>query len=424
MRMSYQNSGIVLCSCFSLYLLTACNPPAQPTQVDNAIDNRVGAASRNQLALTDSTDFQAKITVPPQGITAPPQGITAPPQGITAPPQGFADWVDPSLSRLQVALANYHDIDASFYDTEQLSQNQAQQAGTFHTQLLGGVTHLVDDVVDTVDTALSEEEDQNTPSDAENTTPSSSSGVSGVVNTVLNSSSTVLSETLEPIARVTQNLSLLDQLTDLSLLQWLDQLISVPQTDLNRLKARQGQIRAGFVDTRSTTAAPLFGLYLQGPSGLKREVLSAGSSSQNTDSVSAFQLRETGPGFVREASRTQSYLSASTWRTVTRSLTQIDQGGTIEVFESRLTDLQGRGEGSGFILLTSASGQQERFSLSSITRSGTLLTQVNVLQGQVFSIDENSLGKAVAKLSASHQSPARQKDLDFNQMLLALASSH
>mgnify|MGYP000197457483 CR=1 FL=1 len=119
MNINHKITGTVISACLSLSLLASCNtsPATAPTPMANT--------TQSQLSNHAST---------PQMSTLATQA--------------------------QLALANYHDIDASFYDTARISGQ-----GGFQTKLLG--LDLVDDVVDIIDNNDTENDEDNSGSNTQ-----------------------------------------------------------------------------------------------------------------------------------------------------------------------------------------------------------------------------------------------------------------
>lgn len=335
------------------------------------------------------------ITAPPENITAPPQGITAPPQGITAPPQNMV-WVDANQARLQLALANYHEVDASFYDADRLSEQSSSDG--FQTLLLGGLTQTVENVVEQVlpDSSASDEP----PSETENTSESSE-------GSLLPDTLDQTLETATPI--LTNTVTLVDNVLD-STLGLLEQLLPVAHGDLYRLRARDLEARAGFIETEKDF--PTFALHLS-TAGLERQILSFG---EGAGAQHVQQLSESGNGFEREASRRFEKLSATQSRIITRSLTTLAQGATIEVYEERLVEASGMAKGSGYLVITSSAGESERFALATESDAQNFKTQAQALQ-----IHEDVQGNATLYLTDDAAQTALV--LDFNLMLKALGEN-
>ncbi len=436
---------LALLGCLSSYLFVSCQTPPSTftpetslhiSKVSPDFQAKLSATERRQLSKITAppegitappegiTAPPEGITAPPEGITAPPEGITAPPEGITAPPEGLTDpngHMNTSHALLQLALANYHEVDANFYDADRLAQRR--DVGAFQTQLLKTVTGTLENIVqpppatptpssspsdssgsvveNIVDTSVSTVEHITEPvidsPVVDTVTETVTDTVENTVNTVENTVETV-TRTVEAVTQV--NLTAL--LGQVPLGQLLSQLLPVPREELYRLQARDVSVHAGFVDT--DTSVPVFALQVD-YDGFERHVLRAEQGNERV-----LRLTENGSGFVRTATR-QIQFTGDQQRVVTRSMTTLSGGGSIQVEEVRLLNGQGVvGQGQGSLVITQASGAQQRFVLKTTATATGFNTQVEAME-----IRESLQGQATV-IFGEHA----EKAVDFDLMLEGL----
>jgi hypothetical protein len=119
MNINHKITGTVISACLSLSLLASCNtaPTTAPIPMANTTASQMtGSANSTQMS--------------------------------------------PLAAQAQLALANYHDVDASFYDTVQISGQ-----GGFQTKLLG--LNIVDDVVDIIDNNDNDTDEDNNSTESQ-----------------------------------------------------------------------------------------------------------------------------------------------------------------------------------------------------------------------------------------------------------------
>ncbi len=337
----------------------ACHSPS-PLQ-------QTGLKTGTDVATARTVPFQAKnITAPPEGITAPPQNITAPPQNITAPPQNITAppqnlWANAALKPLQMALANYHDVDASFYDAYRLSQDQL--AGEYRTQLLGWVketvTEAVHEIKETVETI---------------TTDSDAPGVLQV--------------------------PLVQHMLALDLEGLLSRLLPLPTQSLYRLQSRPFEAQQASETVMLPGEIPANLAVLQLAHALRERQIVTLTPVEPLDHEGGQRLSESGAGFSQQATRTRQWVSGQ-WRLLTQVVTTWDNGDVLKVSEERLSSTEGVGTGQGVMELTLAEGSSQRFTFSTQTASeGALWSKVSLVQDGVrgqLSLEESASGTAVLR---------------------------
>lgn len=410
--MQNQTLGLVICSCLSLHVLMACNPPSQTQQAGFSVD-RPDQSDRG-VTTEEPLAFQAQnraltpepltappenITAPPQGITAPPENITAPPQNITAPPENITAppqnitappqnlWVNPAAQPVQLALLNYHEVDASFYDARRLQQSGV---GGYRTQLLGWVKDTVSELVEEVDSALEPQasptpQTENSPLLAvgislENVAVSVGSGTDAEANEDSNTGllTPLLTATTEPL----QQLPLVGDLLNLDLNGLLSRLLPVPRQALYRLQARDFAVSHASESVQHAGQLATLDLLQLSHGSRNRQVLTLmqGQDAQE-GTIWEQSLTESGAGFVQQASRIHQWV-AGQWVIQTEVTTTWDQGGSLKVTEQRLCDAQGMGTGHGQIEITWADGTQKQLDFVVQTQSdGGLVTRLSLLSG-------------------------------------------
>lgn len=383
--MCYRASGFVICSCLSLYLLMACHSPSQLQQT--------GPQTETDVATARTVPFQAKnitappegITAPPQNITAPPQGITAPPQNITAPPEGITAppqnlWANAALKPLQMALANYHEVDASFYDAYRLQQDNL--AGNYRTQLLGWVketvTGAVHEIQETVETIV---------------TDSNAEGVLQV--------------------------PLVQHLLALDLEGLLSRLLPLPTQSLYRLQSRPFEAQQASETVMLPGDIPANLAVLQLTHALRERQIVTLTPMETLDHEGGQRLSESGAGFSQQATRTHQWVSGQ-WRLLTQVVTTWDNGDILKISEERLSSAEGVGTGQGVMEFTPAEGSSQRFTFSTQTASeGALWSQIALERDGVraqLNLKESASGTAV--FSYQDEENARvSRQLDFDIMV-------
>lgn len=435
--MRYRTSGLVICSCLSLHLLMACNPPSQSQQM--GLETEAGRVAAHTVP------FQAKnitappqgitappenitappenITAPPQGITAPPKNITAPPQGITAPPQNL--WVNPALKPLQMALANYHEVDASFDDAYRLQHEGV--TGGYRTQLLGWVKETVTEVVDgvqgAVETVASSAPQSEDPSPI-SVTVDTDANADGLLNPLLTVSTDVLQQTLETVEQTVQQVPLVHHILALDLDGLLGRLLPVSPQSLYRLQSRRfeaQQASEAVVLPEEGIPANLTLLQLTHALG-ERQIVTL-TPEQVLQYEGGQRLTESGVGFSQQATRTRQWVSGQ-WRTVTQVVTSWENGTLLKISEERLSSAEGLGAGQGVIEFTLPDGSQQRFVFLTQTQTeGGLSSQASFEEAGILGslkLDESASGEAVLSYQ-SGENAATLLELDFDIMLKSMS---
>ena len=427
MNMQRKMTHMVMVSCMSLSLLAACNPNT-PNNAQTPNSNSVQATLNSNSSVRSDLSTQA-----------------------------------------QLALANYHDVDASFHDTAKLSN----QTG-FKTQLLGGIVNdVVDDVVDVIDR---DDEDNDTRSDS---SAEVNADVSATVGTTVNTDSETQSETnseaqasagvnldastlfnemdstrqrlstdimangavnIDTSGNATVNDSQLrtnvdtmignsaeaDVLENLNIDAQVSGMTRLSNDALIRLEGRGFTAMGGQIQSQNNndgTLTEVFGLQLQG-NGSERSIVSANRLQNDSSLGLDLVLRENGEGFTREANRMSRLTAQGNLNVVTRSETQLANGGSIEIFEERITDVNGNGVGNGFITLTSANGEQESFDFSTMVKAdGSLVSRLGLEDDDTTSalvLRESATGQASLSVLGDNQQEQERLNLDFNAMLDAM----
>lgn len=435
MNMQGKMTHMVMVGCMSLSLLAACNPNT-PNNAQTPNNNSLQATLNSNSSVRSSLATQA-----------------------------------------QLALANYHDVDASFHDTAKLSN----QSG-FKTQLLGGVVNdVVDEVVDVIDRDDNDNDNDsttvNTDSDAQasagvnldastdvssdinDNSTTSSLGTNVAVNTSLDAdTNTLLSEmdstrqrlstdlmangavSVDTNGNATVNDSQLrtnvdtmiggsaeaDVLENLNIDTQVNSMARLSEDALIRLEGRGFTALGGQLQTQNNndgTLTEVFGLQLQG-NGSERNIVSANRLQNDSSLGLDLVLRENGEGFTREANRMSRITAQGNLNVVTRSETQLANGGSIEIFEERVTDISGNGVGNGFITLTSANGEQESFDFSTMVKAdGSLVSRLGLEDDDTTSaliLRESASGQASLSVMGNNQQERERLNLDFNAMLDAM----
>lgn len=436
--MRYRTSGLVIWSCLSLHLLTACNPPSQSQQMD--LKTEAGEIA------THTVPFQAKnitappqgitappenitappenITAPPQGITAPPQNITAPPQGITAPPQNL--WVNPALKPLQLALANYHEVDASFHDAYRLQHEGV--AGGYRTQLLGWVKETVTEVVDEVQgtvEAVASSAPQSEDSSLVSVNVDAPSNADGLLNPLLTASTDVLQQALETVEQTVQQVPLVHHLFALDLDGLLGRLLPVPTQSLYRLQSRRFEAQQASEAVVLPEGVPANLTVLQLSHALRERQIVTLTPERVLQDEGGQRLTESGTGFSQQATRTRQWVSGQ-WRTLTQVVTSWENGTRLKISEERLSSAEGLGTGQGVIVFTLPDGSQQRFTFLTQTQAeGGLSSQASFEEAGILGrlkLDESASGEAVLSYQ-SGENTSTLLELDFDIMLKSMGES-
>ena len=175
------------------------------------------------------------------------------------------------------------------------------------------------------------------------------------------------------------------------------------------------------------TVTNVFGLNLTG-NDTQRNIISANRLQNDTSLGLDLMLRENGNGFTREANRMSRITAQGNLSIVTRTNTNLSNGGSIEIFEERFTDATGNGAGNGFITLTDADGNQESFDFNTLVKAdGSLVSNINLSDEDTngtsaLILREDATGNASLSLLDSDRQEQRRLDIDFNSMLGAMTS--
>ena len=486
MNMNRKMTGIVIATCMSLSVLASCNTSPATSTLPTANNTNV------------QTSANSNATVQQSALT----------------------------QQAQLALANYHEVDASFYDTVQLA-NQ----GGFRTQLLGidVVDDLVNDVTDAVDPDDNDTDSESSAStdvganagvnanigidtgddginadigadatvDASANTSNSSSdaaaatGVNAGIDTnvgvnagdainanvgantnasvtgdiITSDTSSLLTEMESDTERLSTDIIAngsvsidangdstidADQLrmnvdtmiggsAEANILENLDlssdavanAMTRLDERALLRLEGRGFSALGGELQSQSNedgTVTNVFGLQLTG-NGTERSIISANRLQNETNLGIDLMLRENGNGFIREANRMSRITAQGNLRVVTRTTTDLTNGGQIEIFEERITDVRGNGVGNGVITLTDAEGNAERFDFNTLVRAdGSLISNLNLANANDNNISglvlrEDASGNASLSFLGNTNEEERRLDLDFNAMLDAMGDA-
>ena len=445
MNMQGKVTHMVMVGCMSLSLLAACNPNT-PNNAQTPNTNSMQATLNSNSSVRSSLATQA-----------------------------------------QLALANYHDVDASFHDTSKLSNH----AG-FKTQLLGGVVNdVVDEVVDVIDRDDNDNDNDsntnsntnvnagvnanvgttvNTDSDTDasaglnldasaDVNSNVNTGTNVAVNTRLDADTNALRSEMDSSRQrlstdlmangavsvdtngnATVNDSQLrtnvetmiggsaeaDVLENLNIDAQVNSMTRLSEDALIRLEGRGFTAMGGQLQSQNNndgTLTEVFGLQLQG-NGSERSIISANRLQNDSSLGLDLVLRENGEGFTREANRMSRITAQGNLNVVTRSETQLANGGSIEIFEERVTDMNGDGVGNGFITLTSADGEQESFDFSTMVKAdGSLVSRLGLEDDDTTSalvLRESASGQASLSVLGDNQEERERLNLDFNAMLDAM----
>ncbi len=400
MNINHKITGTVISACLSLSLLASCNtsPATAPTPMANTTESQMSNNASNAQMSTLAT-------------------------------------------QAQLALANYHDVDASFYDTVQISGQ-----GGFQTKLLG--LNIIDDVVDIIDDNDNETDEDNNNTDSQldlgvgvdvnaavntntqsNTNSNTMNGsnsslglgtnvdanvdtnVGANVNTAtsndlmneMNSNNNRLSTDITANGAVNVDTDGNRTINDAQLRTNVDTMIggssearilenlnvdtqvnamaSLSNDALVRLEGRGFTATGGELQSQQNsdgTVTNVFGLNLTG-NDTNRNMISANRLQNDTSLGLDLMLRENGNGFTREANRMSRITAQGNLNIVTRANTNLSEGGSIEIFEERFTDATGNGAGNGFITITGADGSQESFDFNTLVKAdGSLVSNLNL----------------------------------------------
>ncbi len=200
----------------------------------------------------------------------------------------------------------------------------------------------------------------------------------------------------------------------------------ISDSDLGRLEGRGFATTAGQLELRENsdgTTTSFFGTNFNG-NGSDRNVIVANRTQGNASLGTDFMLRETGDGFNTEANRVSNLNADGSLSVMTRSMTTLDNGDRIEIFEERVTDINGEGSGNGVLRITDNNGRTESFDLRTMVRAdGSLVTNLDTDDDSSSDLilREDAAGNASLSLIGDDRREESRLNLDFNAMLDAMS---